>query len=135
MHDDADAAQRRPALQPARGLVREYTREALISSALPDPTNNAGSGALRRATSRATATSPADSASRASSSSEASKDRERPKSTPTRMARAGPSGRVEKVESAELKVQAARGKTLPQASRLLRGFSRLEVHGAPWYDR
>ena len=33
---------------------------ALISSALPEPTNSAGSGALRRATTRATGTSPAD---------------------------------------------------------------------------
>ena len=40
------------------------------SSALPEPTKNAGSGALRRATTRATATSPADSASSASSSSD-----------------------------------------------------------------
>ena len=42
------------------------------SSALPEPTKNAASGALRRATTRATATSPADSASSASSSSDSS---------------------------------------------------------------
>src|SRR4051812_32216648 len=61
------------------------------SSALPEPTKKVASGALRRAITRSTTTSPADSASKASSSSDSSNDALPPRSTPTRMARAGAS--------------------------------------------
>ena len=59
---------------------------SLISSALPLPTNKAGSGALRLQVIRATGSRPAVWASSPSSSSSASKCG-RPKSTPTRTAR------------------------------------------------
>src|SRR5574343_1347137 len=56
---------------------------SLISSALPEPTNKAASGARRLAVTLATGRSPADSASKANSSRVGSKDEPGPKSTPT----------------------------------------------------
>src|SRR3954466_12761125 len=65
-------------------LAPVSSASALISSALPLPTNSAASGALRLAVTRATGSMPAVWASWPSSSSSASKWG-RPRSTPTRM--------------------------------------------------
>src|SRR5450631_4099211 len=106
---------------------------ALISSALPEPTNSAASGALRRATTRATATSPADSASSASSSSDASNGLPPPKSTPTRIARAGFDEPLAELASAELKVKGV-GACSCRGCRLVR-LGCLEIHRPTWHDR
>src|SRR4051794_32438080 len=79
---------------------------------------------------RATATSPADSASNASSSSVASKALPRPKSTPTRIARAGAAAPVATVESVELKARAVRSGSRGGIGR----FGRVEIHGPAWHD-
>src|SRR5436190_17307659 len=95
---------------------------------------SAGSGALRRAITRATGTSPADLASKASSSRLASKWDLPPKSTPTRMARGRSPATEVAVGAAAVKVGTASAGAA-WLSGLLRRFGGVEIHRTTRHHR